>query len=376
MVSSSSKNPDRLAGRPGCCMATATDDTWMVAEVPSLFIQMAINANTLVSYELSNHRNALAGVIERACAEMNKSKGGAAKLKASIQQHVRENNFAGKFQVSKPADQGGRFFTIRELCDSYKHESTQQVIDPKAVENILFGSDGLIRRAGGGRTPYLMEDIEVGFVTDRVAGTAVGPVITSGRNRTLALQILLEAAGLATNAVLDMVKIRVSVIEVFSREELQRRIISANTGSRDFSRAEIRERMGSTKGVVMLDRRTIETSIAMATKESEMRAALGAWIKDAAGAMSLNNLTPTQYSDAGSSVFSRLAKSRPEGKTFYRWVKDDSTRFLAIAKACETFLPNAVEAATQDTSAGPLAAKLARILTPMVGSQVGLNFKF
>ena len=47
-----------------------------------------------------------------------------------------------------------------------QHEVVQQQIDPEAVGRILFGPDGLVRKAGGGRSPYLMEDIEVAFIKD------------------------------------------------------------------------------------------------------------------------------------------------------------------------------------------------------------------
>ena len=62
------------------------------------------------------------------------------------------------------------------------------------------------------------------------------------------MQIMLHAAGAEYDEIKD-IKIRVSEIHVMDKEELQRRIISANTGSRSFSRAEIRERMGSSGGV-------------------------------------------------------------------------------------------------------------------------------
>lgn len=332
---------------------------------------MAFNANMNTSYELSNYEQLLGPVIAKAEAEMGKEKGGAAKLASDIKTSVRAGNFVGAHQVRKP--ETGRLMAIGELCDSYIHETTQQLIDPAAVEKILFGTDGLIRKAGGGRAPYLMEDIEVGYISDPVAGTTVGPVITSGRNRTLALQILLRAAGLAPAAIADL-KVRVTVIQVAHREELERRIISANTGARDFSRAEIRERLGAAGGVQLLDRRSIAETITFAKSEKTFKAALGAWVKDAAISAGLNTLTPAQYSDAGNGLWNLLAKkNKPEGRTFYAWVKENTDRFVQIARSAEDALPNAVAIVTNQKKAGALAPKLAAALAPVVANRCALQ---
>ncbi|MEY3750673.1 MAG: hypothetical protein RLZZ186_1092 [Cyanobacteriota bacterium] len=332
---------------------------------------MAINANMNTSYALSNFEQVLAPVIDRAIAEMNKEKGGAAVLKRSIVEALQAGTFISKFQVRKP--EPGRQMTIGELCESYKHETTLQVIDPSAVEKVLFGPDGLIRKAGGGRAPYLMEDIEVGFIKDPVAGQVIGPVITSGRNRTLALQVMLRAAGVADSGI-EMLPIRVGVIEVGTAEELQRRIISANTGSRDFSRAETRERTSASGGLMLLDRDHIQRTIALAKDEAAFKAAMGAWIKDAALSNGLNSLTPAQYADTGVAIWNGLVKTnRPEGKTFYSWIKADTLRFVQIARVAEEALPMAVTSATGNKSAGPLASKLAKVLLPVIANRCSLN---
>ena len=332
---------------------------------------MAFNANMNTSYELSNYEQLLSSVIAKAETEMNKDKDGAARLKNIILESIRANNFVGVHQVRKP--EAGRLLTIGELCESYIYETTQQSIDPHAVEKILFGPDGLIRKAGGGRSPYLMEDIEVGYITDPVAGTSIGPIITSGRNRTLALQIMLKAAGVQSEGIKNL-KIRVSVIQVSTAEELQRRIISANIGSRDFSRAEIRERMGSAGGLQLINRETISQTIPLAKSAKSFQAALGAWFKDSAVSMGLNTLTPAQYSDAGNSVWNILyKKNKPEGKTLYTWIKQDTTRFIEIARAAESALPVAVSSVVAQKAAGPLASKLAKVLAPIIANKCGLN---
>jgi hypothetical protein len=333
---------------------------------------MALNANSFTSYELSNYESTLGNLIAEVDEEMNKLKGGAAKFRSDLLTSIRSNNFVGAHQVTKP--EPGRQMTIGELCQSYKHEVTQQVIDPLAIRKILFGPDGLVRKAGGGRAPYLMEDIEVGFIYDPIAGTSVGPVITSGRNRTIALQIMLRGAGLSPEAINNL-KVRVSVIQVSTPEELQRRIISANTGSRDFSRAEIRERMGSAGGIQLVDRSTIEQTIVMARNERNFKAAMGAWLKDAAHSNGLNTFTPAQYSDAGNSLWTSLAKkNRPSGKTFYSWVKNDVRNFIDIARAAESALPSAVELARRNNASGPASGKLTSALLPAVATACRLVY--
>jgi hypothetical protein len=168
--------------------------------------------------------------------------------------------------------------------------------------------------------------------------------------------------------------VRVGVIEVATAEELQRRIISANTGARDFSSAEIRERLGTTGGLQLLDREAIKATIAVASNEKALKAAMGAWIKDAALSRGLNGLTPAQYSNAGNSLWNQLAKrNRPEGKTFYSWVKSDLQRFINIATVADDSLDYAVSTVLSQRTAGPLATKLANALIPVVASRCALQ---
>lgn len=333
---------------------------------------VATNANMLTSYALSNFEGVLAEVIAKTEAEMNKPKGGAAKFKSELLNSIRSSNFVGAHQIRKPGE--GRLMTIGELCESYKNETTQQAIDPKAVERILFGPDGLVRKPGGGRASYLMEDIEVGYIYDPISGSNAGPVITSGRNRCLGTQVLLRSIGMTEQAIMQ-VPIRVSPIQVNSAEELQRRIISANTGSRDFSRAEIRERMSSVNGVELLNRESIARTISHAKNEQAFKGALGTWLKDAAETQSLNTFTPAQYSDAGNSLWNKLAKgNRPDGVTFYSHIKGDCTRFVDIAHAAERALPAAVAVASASNAAGPVSTKLVNALLPTVAQACGYGY--
>ena len=184
---------------------------------------------------------------------------------------------------------------------------------------------------------------------------------------------MLRAAGMGEVAIMA-VSVRVAVIQVNTAVELQRRIISANTGSRDFSRAEVRERMGATGGVQMIDRKAIEDSICVAKNEKSFKGALGAWLKDASISTELNTFSPSQYSDAGNTLWNRLAKTtRPEGKTFYAYMKEDTRRFIALAKAAEQALPAAVTMAASSKAAGPISTKLVNAMLPTVAQACGLK---
>jgi len=328
-----------------------------------------MNASTVkVSYDPSNFP-ALASIEERAAEMMNRVKGGAGALKAEIAKTADSGgDLTSKFQILKP-DGGNalRSFTLGELAKSAEHEVTPQTVDPQAVEDILFGRYGLIRKTGGGRADRLMEDIEVAYVQDLAAGTTVGPIITSGRHRTLALQIMIKAAGIVGYS--DF-RIRCSVINVASNAQVQDRIISANTGSRDFSRAEIRERIGSSGNLTLTSCQMIEATILLAEKSEEFKAAFSAYVKLLAADLQLNHFTPAQYSDAGNSLWNELGKLRPEGGTIAKWIKaDQETRFLSVMNSVRQALPTAVNQALHSPGGGTKAGKIAKALAPTVAAQ-------
>jgi hypothetical protein len=256
---------------------------------------------------------------------------------------------------------------LGELAESAQHEVTPQSVDPQAVDDILFGRYGLIRKTGGGRADRLMEDIEVAYIKDIAAGTTTGPIITSGRHRTLALQIMLKAAGMVGYS--DF-KVRCSVINVASQGQVQDRIISANTGSRDFSRAEIRERIGSGGNVMLTSCKTIEATILLADKSEEFKAAFSAYLKLLAAELQLNHFTPAQYSDSGNSLWNELGKLRPENGTIAKWIKADKEgRFISVMNSVRQTLPTAVSQALHNPANGSKAGKIAKALAPVVAAQ-------
>lgn len=324
-----------------------------------------MNATIKTSY-LAENFSGLASVLERAKEHMDRAKGGAGVLKTKILKEVASSgSLEHGFQVKKP--DGGtalRSFTFGELADSAINEVTAQSVDCNAVNDILFGRYGLIRKAGGGRAEYLMEDIEVAFIRDLIAGTQIGPIITSGRHRTLALQILLEAAGVKG---FRDVKVRCSVIELENQDQIQERIISANTGSREFSRSEIRERVGSTSGVLLSSCESISATIVSAHKKDDFKAAFSSYLKLLAAKTNANHFTPAQYSDAGNSLWNALEKMRPNGGTLIGWVKiDKEARFSRLMQAVEEYLLDAVGKAQQDPARGSKASKIAKALAPSV----------
>lgn len=311
----------------------------------------------------------LAPLIERATEFMNRPKGGAAELKKRLLNRMAAcNSLRLDFQIKKP--EGGsalREFAFSDLAEGASHESLPQAVDSNAVEQILFGRDGLIKKTGGGRADRLMEDIEVAFIQDVIANTVVGPIVTSGRHRTLALQILLMAAGIKGYR---NIKVRCSVIEVGSLQEVQERIISANVGSRDFSRAEIRERLGSTGGVSLISCDAIQSTILQANTAKDFKAAFSAYVKLLAADLQLNFYTPVQYSDAGNSLWNELEKARPEGGTFSKWIKTDKEgRFSKVMASVKQTLPTAVVTAQHNSANGSKAGKIAKALAPIVAVQ-------
>jgi len=306
------------------------------------------------SYEIKNYPE-LQPLVEKAKDYLKTDKKFVEKLGDSLF----NNTFDINHQIKK--DVKPRKIKIGELCDSYRYESTTQQIEPKSVSDILFGSDGLIRKKGGGRFPYLMEDIEVAEVK---TGTfeVDGPIISSGRNRVIALQILLQAAG-ATEEQIKNCEVRVNLVKMNSHEELQRRIISANTGSRTFSRAEIREREGARGGVVLLTKEKIKDTIVNAKNQKAFSAALGAYLKLSAAEIGDKYLTSAQYSTAGTNLWNKLSKEfRPNNGTFYAYVKSNIRHFCSIAEQAESLLPLAIKNVKEDLSAGQKSVKLSKAL--------------
>ena len=316
---------------------------------------MVYSTNFNTSYEIKNYPE-LQPIIEKAKEHLSNDPKFVAKLDDSIF----NKKFDVNHQINKDINEPKKL-SIGKLCESYKYETTAQQIDPKSVHDILFGSDGLIKKKGGGRFPYLMEDIEVAEVK---TGTFHfdGPIISSGRNRVLALQILLQAAG-ATEEQINNCEIRVNLVKMNSHEELQRRIISANTGSRTFSRAEIREREGARGGVVLLTKEKIKDTIINAKNQKAFSAALGAYLKLSAAEIKDTYLTSAQYSSAGTNLWNRLCKEfRPNNGTFYAYVKSNIKHFHFIAEQAEELLPTAIKKVQEDLAAGQKSIKLSKAL--------------
>jgi|TARA_R100000149_G_C5872005_1_gene135913 hypothetical protein len=324
---------------------------------------MVISANFDVSYELRNYPQ-LEPLINKAKEILKTDYKFCARLSDSLHNDCFDTNH----QISKESDKPKRL-TIGELCDSYKYETVAQQIDPKAVSDILFGSDGLIRKKGGGRFPYLMEDIEVAQVQTGVF-TFEGPIISSGRNRLLALQIMLYAAG-APEEHISNCNIRVNFVKMNSHEELQRRIISANTGSRTFSRSEIREREGARNGVLFVTKDEIKRTIDCATNQKSFSSAVGAYLKLVAADLREDYLTPAQYSTAGTNLWNRLNKEiRPNNQTFYSYIRSNTERFNRLVEHIETLFPTSILQLKSDLSSGQKTTKLAKILFEPVSSKI------
>lgn len=293
---------------------------------------------------------ALEATATKAAAEMPD------KLRRRIAATIRgkDHAFSSEFQLDSADSQ--KSYAISELVDSYQHELDLQRIDPKSVESILFGPNGMIRRRGGGAPAPLMEDIEVGYVDDRL-NPVIGPVITSGRNRLLALQILMNAAAPGTR--LSDIQLRCTTRKFCNHDDMARRIIQANTEARNMSRAEARERKAGAAGLNTSNRENLIGSLAEVRKVADMATALGGFVKLCAIEQNLNGLTLDQYSSAGVTAFGRLRKAN---KDLNKQISDDTTKLVAMADTACALLPSLVEQAMADTSRGPRNSKLARLL--------------
>ena len=272
-----------------------------------------------------------------------------------------DHAFSNEFQIDSADDQ--KSYPFSELINSYENETDLQRIDPKSIENILFGPNGLIRRRGGGAPAPLMEDIEIGFVDDR-CNPVIGPVITSGRNRLVALQIFIDSA--VPGARVDDVRLRCGTRKFKSRKELADRIVQANTEARSMGRAETRERKAGAKGLNTSSRTGLVESLPLVTKMDDLATAFGGFIKLCAIEQHLNGLTLDQYSAAGVTAYGHLRKAN---KDLNKRISADTSVLVEMADtACGT-LPALVEQAMADTSRGPRNSKLARLLAKEVAKR-------
>lgn len=273
--------------------------------------------------------------------------------------------FSGYLQV--PTADERRSYTLRELLDSSANETSQQRIDTKAVEGVLFGADGLIRRAGGGRAPHLMEDIEVAYIVQPSRGLEIGPIITSGRNRVLSIQILLKTA--APQALIDNVRIRCATIMLPDRDAVERRIVSANMGSRTMAQAEVRERRAGGSGLNVSSRQALEASLLEATSNKVYPAAFGALVKLCALDQNLNGLTPDQYAATGVTVFNSLVKAN---KGLNKTVDGNTEMLVKMADCACAHIAAALPEVHANNSRGSKSGKLAKILVRRVADQFNL----
>jgi len=282
------------------------------------------------------------------------------KLKRQVVKALQGNDraFSNEFQIDSADDQ--KSYTLLELINSYEHETDLQRIDPKSIENILFGLNGLIRRRGGGAPALLMEDIEIGFVDDR-SNPVIGPVITSGRNRLVALQVFINAA--VPGARIDDVRLRCGTRKFKSRKELADRIVQANTETRNMGRAETRERKAGAKGLNTSSRAGLVESLPSITRMDDLATAFGGFIKLCAIEQHLNGLTLDQYSAAGVTAYGHLRKAN---KDLGKQISDNTAVLVQMADTACNALPVLVEQAMADNSRGPRNSKLARLLAKEV----------
>ena len=311
------------------------------------------------SYNLSNWPE-LSHLLERASSKMCEGQ------RSSIRAAVADNTFSQLFQV-KTGDQR-RMFSVDELCDSSSNETSQQRIDPKAVSDILFGADGLISCSNSKRNQRLMEDIEVAFIVDNLNGIEIGPIITSGRNRLIALQILLKAA--APNALLKNLSIRCTTLHLGDRGQVESRIVSANMGSRKMAAAENRERFAGKQGLNTSSREALIESLATVESKKVFPAAFGALVKLCAIERGLNGLTIDQYAASGVTTYNSLDKAN---KGLSNRIDQDTNLLVQLADCACNSLQQALPEVLASTSRGAKSHKMAKILVRRVAEKFELS---
>jgi hypothetical protein len=311
------------------------------------------------SYDLANWPE-VSSVLERATTKMCEQQ------RSSIKAALTDNTFSNLFQV-QTGDQR-RMFSVADLCASASNETSQQRIDSKAVSDVLFGANGLISGSNAKRNQRLMEDIEVAFIIDVVNGIEIGPIITSGRNRLISLQILLKAA--APNASLQHVNIRCSTIHLTDRSQVESRIVSANMGSRKMALAENRERFAGGQGLNTSSRDALIASLPIVANKKVYPAAFGALVKLCAIERGLNGLTIDQYAASGVTTFNALNKAN---KGLSNRIDEDTTFLVQLADSACNSLQQALPEVMASTSRGAKSHKMAKILVRRVAEQHQLS---
>lgn len=285
------------------------------------------------------------------------------KLKRQVIKALQGNDhaFSNEFQIDSADEQ--RTYTLGELINSHENETDWQRLESKSADSILFGPNGMIRRRGGGSPCPLMEDIEIGFVDDRI-NPVIGPVITSGRNRLIALQIFIEAA--LPGARIDDIRIRCSTKRFKSRDEMARRIVQANTESRSMGRAEARERRAGAKGLNTSSRPALIESLPNIVKVDDLATAFGGFIKLCAIEQNLNTLTLDQYSAAGVTAYGHLRKAN---RDLSKRISSNTDELVRMADTACAALPALVLQVMGDKSRGPKNSKLARLMAAEIAKR-------
>jgi hypothetical protein len=322
---------------------------------------MALAASFHTSYDLANFQGILAPVLEKAAEAVTD---GLRSDFARFLEYSGDRVLMERFQLPLARGCQGAVYTIGELNDSYTHEVTAQVILPDSVEKILLGNDGLIKKSGGGRARYLLQDIQVGYIKDPQDSEAetIGPIVISGRNRLVALQAFLSVV--CPRLDVRNVQLRCMAYSFTTRVALEDAIVAANSG-RDFPRSEKREKKATAGGLDLSSKSSIRNSLPGYSKQPPANAIVGAWIKMTASEQQLNTLTGPQLSDAGASLINRLAKDvKPSGMTLGAWFKQDGRRLIALCEALEPKLADGIKNAAADPAVGKLSTKLAMRLLP------------
>lgn len=276
-----------------------------------------------------------------------------------------EDDFSRAFQISKPATEVSRSYTIAELAESYVHETDAQRLFPELIEDILLGRHGMVRRRGGGSPMPLGRDPLIGFIYRRSENEEIGPIIAGGRHRFMALQIMLKAA--VPEANIEKLTIRCQTCIFRNRDELVRAIFLDQEG-RTMSRAEKREREAGALQLTSIE--DLRKSLAFVRRD-DYPTALGGYIRLCAIESGFDQMSLDQFAASGVTAFSLLKKSN---KGLNQKVHETNGRLLAdMGEAACNCLPTVLPTVMSDTSRSPKKSKLAKAIARQVAAKLDLN---
>lgn len=167
----------------------------------------------------------LVELFELACDKLN------ADYRETLRSAVRTDNFSEYVQLhGNCRPECIELMTLGELAETKQYEHSAQFIDVKAAHKVLFGTYGIVK-ASSGPARRLALPIQVTYLKGEFDDAPHSPIVTSGRHRLLALQILLSACGLTQDEI-DATPVRVITCVVRDEKDFAMIMETNNTSRR------------------------------------------------------------------------------------------------------------------------------------------------